>query len=661
MATIINGVEIEKLYVRKKKTGEDVELKYEGKSEQLTTNGYQLFDASRMTTKTQGGATITNNGDGSFTISGSGSLTETFSNGYGLTHAETVKLLKSGVLTFKCAHTNPRFYLTLNGSSGRVEVKANGSTTITDEQLADETFKLNVSVYGSPNSAIVEGTIKPMLYQDGDGTWEPFTGGKPSPSPQYPQEITNTVIDEIVEHGNNLLPFPYSSTTSTISGITFTVKEDGGVDISGISTAGLNFYFGWEMSLKKGTYTLSGMESFSSSMTLRIYDHQNKVTLAVLNPKEKSVTFTLDKDCEFVNVYLNSPNTNTSVNTTIYPMLNEGTDAIPYEPYWEKAVKLSEPIELCGIEVTDETLANYVDTEGKMWCCDEIDVKRGVFVQRVGKIVFDGNEKTQWLHYVVNEDSTNQFYIEVPSCFYIKSLTTMSDQFIGDMIDSRRTKTGIVYTWSKGIGFNLDKTVCPNTDLWKEMLRNNPVTAYYILTTPIETSLSTEDKIALIDLQATMNGYELYDKLYINDVLVFSTEMFVFKDGILNSDVTNNGFTIQEGYLWAGVGADNDESEHAEVKLLNIDMTNFSKVDIELDYNAGANYGSADVKYGIDATQTYQLDDSDSRVSTTITMDISTYTGTHWLGFYLYAKNKSSEPTWGAWANVWIKSIKLYN
>ncbi|WP_459584252.1 hypothetical protein, partial [Enterobacter hormaechei] len=57
---------------------------------------YQLFDASKLPTKSQGGATVTNNGDGSFTISGNGNLTESFIVVYQYSHEETLKLLKVG-------------------------------------------------------------------------------------------------------------------------------------------------------------------------------------------------------------------------------------------------------------------------------------------------------------------------------------------------------------------------------------------------------------------------------------------------------------------------------------------------------------------------------------------------------------------------------------
>ena len=37
----------------------------------------------------------------------------------------------------------------------------------------------------------LKGSIKPIVYHDGDGTWEPYTGGKPSPSQEYQQKIKN--------------------------------------------------------------------------------------------------------------------------------------------------------------------------------------------------------------------------------------------------------------------------------------------------------------------------------------------------------------------------------------------------------------------------------------------------------------------------------------
>ena len=84
---------------------------------EVKLTGKNLFDQSLLTSKTQGGATVTNNGDGSFTISGSGYLTENLSSLITLSHEETIKLVKSGNITLKCDKpTNPYvfFYYTKN-------------------------------------------------------------------------------------------------------------------------------------------------------------------------------------------------------------------------------------------------------------------------------------------------------------------------------------------------------------------------------------------------------------------------------------------------------------------------------------------------------------------------------------------------------------------
>lgn len=54
-----------------------------------------------------------------------------------------------------------------------------------------------------------------------------------------------------------------------------------------------------------------------------------------------------------------------------------------YEPYREQFLTLSTPNGLPGIPVTSG--GNYTDPQGQQWVCDEVDLERGVQVQRVGK------------------------------------------------------------------------------------------------------------------------------------------------------------------------------------------------------------------------------------------------------------------------------------
>ena len=62
-----------------------------------------------------------------------------------------------------------------------------------------------------------------------------------------------------------------------------------------------------------------------------------------------------------------------------------------YEPYREQLLTLPTPNGLPGIPVTSG--GNYTDPSGQQWVCDEVDLERGVKVQRVDKTCFD-NTKT---------------------------------------------------------------------------------------------------------------------------------------------------------------------------------------------------------------------------------------------------------------------------
>lgn len=176
-----------------------------GKTVQQTTNGYQLFDASKIATTSQGGATVTNNGDGSFTISGSGNLTDTFSNmQYSINSYDFKKLFKVGNVYLKGAiNKGIYFEVTYIKSDGNLYQRNNQTINLTNE-IYNAITSVAIIFYGNSGNAIPNETVKPMLYQDGDGTWEPYTGGKPAPNPDYPMEIENVEISEISSTNNFL-------------------------------------------------------------------------------------------------------------------------------------------------------------------------------------------------------------------------------------------------------------------------------------------------------------------------------------------------------------------------------------------------------------------------------------------------------------------------
>ena len=168
----------------------------------INIHGAQLFDASKIATKSQGGATVTNNGDGSFTIDGSGNLTSNFTSGYVLNHDISTQLIKAGNLTLVGVNTEYEPYLSITIlANGKNTFLKSGSVVITSEMLDANDFQLTLTMYGTSGKPIKPGTVKPMLYQDGDGTWEPFqkpqlaTLSKPITLRGIPTDNGNVTID----------------------------------------------------------------------------------------------------------------------------------------------------------------------------------------------------------------------------------------------------------------------------------------------------------------------------------------------------------------------------------------------------------------------------------------------------------------------------------
>lgn len=353
-------------------------LKLYGKTEQVQTKGYQLFDASKIATKSAGGATVTNNGDGSFTISGSGNLTGNFVNSHVLSNEEAKKLFKAGRVTLKGDKTYPFVYMQIKNTAGLIkelktlDVDSERYLDLTSEHINSEGFHVSFGIYGSSGSAIIPGTVKPMVYQDGDGTWEPYTGGKPSPSMEYKQD-------------------PESS-------------GDGGE----------------------------------------------------------------------INVNVGEENT--------------------------QHLSIQTPNGLPGIKV--DSGGNYTDSNGQQWVCGEMDFGRGKYVQRIEKLVLNGNE--EWALQSINGYGIANFATVISKSRDSGNVFVLSSHFREQKTVIAETKDGdgiFLTTINLFLRFKKER-ISTVTDL-KAWLKENPVTVIYGLAYPIETDIPEE----------TMTAYR---KLYTN-------------------------------------------------------------------------------------------------------------------------------------------------
>ena len=130
---------------------------------------------------------------------------------------------------------------------------------------------------------------------------------------------------------------------------------------------------------------------------------------------------------------------------------------------------------------------------------------------------------------------------------------------------------------------------------------------------------------------------------------------YPYTNGTLASGISLSNFTNASSVLSAGVGASTDEENDLTAYIMGIDMTNYSKMDVVVAFTIGCVMGETYAKYGIDSAGTKVTGNS----STTLTLDISGYSGAHSLAFFFYAKNESDY--YGADARASISQIRLYN
>lgn len=472
----------------------------DGAYSQETTNGFQLFDASRLPTKSQGGATVTNNGDGSFTISGSGNLTGDFSQFYHYTHEETLKMLKVGKITLNQNGDNTTPYVVLQlfktGGGAWFQLNKNiQSTNITQEMIQDVDCALRVLIYGPVGSTIQKGTIKPILYQDGDGTWEPFTGGIASPSPEYPQEPkfvgdynegTQKYDIDFMTSGKNLFDFNYlknnyvirGTKTYTENSITLTSTGDDCYDNSFSSNTNFRIPV-----LPNKQYTLMLRKTNNVAGVMYIFPytknnvmHKQTISKNISYTGNIAYTFTTPQDCYYVNFRVGIASSGNTCTFSDFMVLygthtwDDVTEFIPFQGFETTTVELNQPL---------RELPNGVkDT-----------IKNGVVTRRVGVVTFDGSEA--WVKNSSSDSSNWMYYIPMSKTrgkWLCNSLAHKTIDVINQGAELNNVGFNLDYNANVmylNVGYYMQQAGLTNTvDNLKTWLQSNPITVWYELATP---------------------------------------------------------------------------------------------------------------------------------------------------------------------------------
>lgn len=189
-----------------------------------------------------------------------------------------------------------------------------------------------------------------------------------TPSPSYPQEIENAGQSGeigVQVYGGNLFDIRKASPW-----------EDA---------------YGLQMSLDGEYITVKGVTTTTryGNISFRILDYPvnlygNRFSLDIVKNVGTSKEYVYTSATENTLALSVVVDAKAAVELKFRLMVNAGSTALPYEPY-KPAQKLIIPTSggLPGIPVSSG--GNYTDEKGQQWVCDEVDFKKGVYVQRVAK------------------------------------------------------------------------------------------------------------------------------------------------------------------------------------------------------------------------------------------------------------------------------------
>lgn len=329
------------------------------------------------------------------------------------------------------------------------------------------------------------GKVKAMISktQPTASNYEPYTGGKPSPSPEYPQEIKSAGQSGeigVTVTGTNLLPFEVGQ-----KGNGFEVFADGvqvdvdretdiyavgqnngnvesGYDEFALMTAGKYYIYSGTQDVylyvvvwRKGKNVILGYSVGTNAAQIEIMDGDKfrifLRTAAAFKGKVKAMI------------------TRTPMNATSYE---------PYKPVQKLIVPT--PNGLPGIPVSSG--GNYTDEKGQQWVADEIDLAKGERVQWIGNKVLQESD--------LKKDTPDSIFVTLyniktvsnanPICSHLKYVPYQTADKKQILCISRVLEDIRIYLNSADF------------QVYKDFVNNNEVFLIWALKTPIRTPLPPE-------------------------------------------------------------------------------------------------------------------------------------------------------------------------
>ena len=499
------------------------EMKVYGWSKQETTTGAQLFPTITPSTEVKSGITVEYMEHGKIHISGTSEKTVDFMT-------PTFELL-AGTYTLSMGVNidNTLMRCTLSTTEGLpyfdiLNNEASKAETTEDNMI----LYLLLRVYGGKTIDI---TIQPML---NTGTsplpWEPYTGGQPSPSPDYPQQIVSAGSDGkigVEVRGKNLvdvygysasdIPSPeaervsfntYGTTLSTTEKTDKLIVNQKIIDGASINsyTSGY-FCIGINRKLENDkdyiiTFNIDVIQNpFSASVINVLFNgieaYKAKIIGDKVTVKAKNIKY---RERQYVEVRT----CGMSMEISNF-MITEKDENTIYEPYYEpQTISINTPTGLPAIPV--DTDGNYTDADGQQWIADYVDFKRGKYVQNVTAFELTGDEKFRYESSSNTQNISDGLYTvgfpmndTINKMVISNAFVQATNNWTPEIIYVKEKKVSVfTLTNAHWIFFVLDATTFPTKEDFVLFLKakkdaGNPVVLYYNLSEPIERNLTQSE------------------------------------------------------------------------------------------------------------------------------------------------------------------------
>lgn len=348
--------------------GKIMDMMLYGKSEQFTTTGKNLLKIKDGTQTTRG-ITITAK-DGVFVLKGTAAET-----GWAILDIDSFVLDGTYILSSNIA-TNTK--VVVANKSFQSVLEQNKSGTLENAEVSKVCFTVaKGKTYDISNILIQieKGSVAT--------SYEPYTGGIPSPNPSYPQEIKSVVNPIVKVCGKNLWnPILGGYISNADGSITANLKT---------SSAATDFIKTSGKDITVIARNFSSAINNSYAYRIGFYDVIKKWIKNIIpsDGNKYSINTFHVAGVEYIRVSAPS-----GIYDTI--QIEKGSEATPYEPYTEQSAQLS--YTLNAIPVTS---GGNVTIDGQQYIADYVNVERGKLVKMVDSSKLDNTQsivdKTEWL------------------------------------------------------------------------------------------------------------------------------------------------------------------------------------------------------------------------------------------------------------------------